>query len=231
MDSGSSSSGPSLFSLPASTPLSPLAASIAQRLPTIPPPDSYRLFNMPEPFSWTPLATLEPSPVFPQPLVLGGSNAIFSGPTLSGHAGVSALPSDFSHPDLETLRHLLQAQEQRGAFLQTQDTPPTHQARHLLAEVALVLALLAVAQEDGETVAVVAVEDADVVAAGITSTIPLTSSLAVLLRRMTVIPDSTLFLHVILHILAVQLIQTQIGQVALIARGLLQVTRFSWAPT
>ncbi|CAH9102523.1 unnamed protein product [Cuscuta europaea] len=97
-DSGSSSSRPQVSSLTASTPMSPLAASLAQRISTIPPLDSYRLFNMPKPFSWTPTTTLEPPPVFAPPLALGASQAVFSGPTLSGHVGVQSMPTDNSHP-------------------------------------------------------------------------------------------------------------------------------------
>ncbi|CAH9098544.1 unnamed protein product [Cuscuta europaea] len=81
--------------LPAAQTRSPLAASLSQRLHGIPPLDSYRIFNMLEPFTWAPSLTAAPANSLPPPPVFqerGSSSPLFSSPTFSGQPGVAPLP-------------------------------------------------------------------------------------------------------------------------------------------
>ncbi|CAH9085934.1 unnamed protein product [Cuscuta europaea] len=103
IDTASSSAVPptTLPSLPphaVQPPWSPLVASLRHRLFEIPAFDSYRLFNVPEPSSWTLTTALPPPPSLASPASdVGVLLAPLCGLTFSGQPGVSPLPQAL-HP-------------------------------------------------------------------------------------------------------------------------------------
>ncbi|CAH9068763.1 unnamed protein product [Cuscuta epithymum] len=69
-------------------PWSPIPASLSQRFPSLPPLESYRLFNMPEPFSWAPSSSTVTAPASTVLPSIGNPVVPFAGPTLSGQPGI-----------------------------------------------------------------------------------------------------------------------------------------------
>ncbi|CAH9130987.1 unnamed protein product [Cuscuta epithymum] len=87
--------------------LSPQLSASRLQLPPLP---SLNLFNMPEPFSWTPTVTLPPPPIHartPSPARASSSSSslpAFSGPTWAGNPAVNALqPQSITRPDPATV--------------------------------------------------------------------------------------------------------------------------------
>ncbi|CAH9128341.1 unnamed protein product [Cuscuta epithymum] len=93
-ETGSSSVVPTTASGDVAASRSPLTPTFRPRLSQFPSLESYSLFNMPEPFSWTPTVSLPPPPVLTSLAsnpVIGAPPMPFAGPTFSGQAGVHPL--------------------------------------------------------------------------------------------------------------------------------------------